>query len=345
VTAAPASPAPLPLPASQLPEPGFLWIRYTPRSGRGAPGWPGPPGPWLDLAGGGLAGWETGAAALPPLDPSPLDDVLYLPPVRPELAARRDELARLHLARGTPVLVQLLPGEAPPPEPAVAVYDLLPVLIAGAVPGGPEGARSATSGLETLPDLPAGAAAVWPLLPGIGEDEELWEAVCTRLAAAGAQVVQAVRPRLAPADRRRLAELGGAASYSAVFHRDAPEPRAFAHRAHRHALAPFLPRPLPRPPILLRENRRLAGLLALAGELWLRLGRPAEAGHGLFRAAREADRASWDLAALERDGNLTVLGWLGEEGRRLVEEALEAGPEGPPPRLLEELMGEYLEQG
>jgi hypothetical protein len=317
--------------AAQLPEPGLLWIRYVPRAGKGWRAWPGPTGPWLDLAAGAIAGWEVRASALPSLDPAPLDDVLYLPPVRPELASRRDELALRHLERGTPVLVQLRPGDPAPPAPAVAVYDLLPWLLTEV--------REETWG--RLPALPAGAVAVWPLLPGIRDGEKPWEEACTRLAAAGVEVVQAVRPRLDPADRRRLADRAGEESFHALFHREASEARAFARCAHRHGLTPFLWRPLPRSPILRRENRRLAGLLALAGELWLRLGRPAEHGHGLFRAAREADRTTWDLASLARDGNLAVLDWLTADARQLVEESLA----GHDPGLLQELMREYLGPG
>ena len=51
---------------------------------------------------------------------APLDDVLYFPPVPPRRAAARDEAARDRLMGGTPVLVQLLPGEEStvPPWPA-----------------------------------------------------------------------------------------------------------------------------------------------------------------------------------------------------------------------------------
>ena len=77
--------------------------------------------------------------------------------------------------------------------------------------------------------------------------------------------------------------------------------------AHRHGLEPFLSRPLPRPPVLGAGNRRIGGVLALAGELWLRLGRPVEQGQALYRAARWVDRSSYDLEALAREGNLGVL--------------------------------------
>jgi hypothetical protein len=77
--------------------------------------------------------------------------------------------------------------------------------------------------------------------------------------------------------------------------------------AHRHGLEPFLPRPLPRPPVLGAGNRRIGGALALAGELWLRLVRPVEQGQSFYRAARWVDKTHYDVEALAREGNLAVL--------------------------------------
>ena len=68
-----------------------------------------------------------------------------------------------------------------------------------------------------------------------------------------------------------------------------PSEREFARAARRHGLDPFLPRPLPRPPVLRIENRRIGGVLALIAELWLRLGRSEEQGQAFFRAARWID--------------------------------------------------------
>jgi hypothetical protein len=85
------------------------------------------------------------------------------------------------------------------------------------------------------------------------------------------------------------------------------------------------------------ETRRLAGLLALAGELWLRCGRAPEAGHALLRAARWADAAGYDLGALAREGNLGVVTALDGRSRELLAEA--AG--GAEPRLVRELLAEY----
>src|SRR4051794_39868294 len=96
-------------PAAQLPEPGRFWIRYVPRS------WEPPERPFLNLApgrrGGGGRNPKPPPSALSPRGAPPLDDVLYFPPVLPRRAAARDEVARARLMAGTPVLVQLLPGD------------------------------------------------------------------------------------------------------------------------------------------------------------------------------------------------------------------------------------------
>lgn len=352
-------------PTAQLPEPARFWIRFAPRS------WPAPAGLRLDLARAGLApgvprpadagdagqaglGDGAGIAALTSFKlegiAGPLDDLLYLPAVPPVGTAARDRLARGHLAAGTPVLVQLTPGEETGLERegegtgATPIYDLLETLI--------------ERDLGRLSSLPAGSTAVWPLVPGLTDDPGLWVEGCERLGAAGPRVVQAVTLQLDPADRRRLAERGDEAAFDALFHRveeqvegqvdgqvegltDVPSAaveRAFAQVAHSHGLTPFLPRPLPGPQVHGRDNRQLGGLLALAAELWLRLGRPVGQGQALYAAARQADRTQYDLRALAREGNLAVLGWLDPLGRAAVEEWARAGVVP----LLDELLSEYL---
>lgn len=324
---------------SHLPEPGHLWIAFSPRGGRGWRGWPGPRRPWLDLTRGGRPVWSAGAERLPDraltdLADEPLDDVLYLPPVTAEQEGTRRRLARHHARRGSPVLMQRIAGdpvgelgdaEADPVAGIHTVFDLLAPLLEG--------------DLDPLARLPTGASAVWPLLPGLTDDPELWGAGCRRLAAAGVAAVQAVSPALRPGDRRRLAEGRDEATFQALFHRAAPPPRGFARVAWRHGLAPFLERPLPRSPLRGRVNRRVAGLLFLAAELWHRLERSAARGQELFRAGRETDRTPLDLAALAREGNLGVLTWLGPADRAFVEEALS----GDRPTLLRELWETYLQ--
>ena len=323
---------------SHLPEPAHLWIAFSPRAGRGWRAWPGPPEPWLDLTRSGRPVWASGSGGtgrLPEPDAGPLDDVLYLPPVAPEHEDRRRSLARRHARRGTPVLMQHVAGETaeaagrPGSEGASkihAVFDLLATLSEGE--------------LDPLGRLPAGASAVWPLLPGITDDPELWNEGCRRLADAGVAAVQAVSPALSPRDRRQLTEGRDEEAFHALFHRAPPAPCGFARVAWRHGLAPFLDRPLPRPPVRGRENRRVAGLLFLAAELWHRLGRPAARGQELFRVGRETDRTTLNLAALAREGNLGVLTWLPSEDRAFLEEALS----GRRPALLQELWETYLQE-
>lgn len=257
----------------------------------------------------------------------------------------REELAGDRLAAGIPVLVQVTLGSAVTaaeqsesggghPEPsfptqqtsgeAVAdfliVIDLVGPLLAG--------------NLAALERAPAGAAAAWPLLPGITDDPALWEEGCARLTAAGVRHAQAVAVRLTPRQRRWLVERRPEVSFDALFHRRPLPERAFDQVAFRHGLEPFPPRPLPGAPRAVRSNRRLAGALALAGELWLRLGRPERQGEALYRAARLADQTDLDLEALAREGNLGVLEWLDPVGRELIE-----GGASP---LLAELRQEYL---
>jgi hypothetical protein len=354
-------------------EPARLWVRYAPRgwegpespwldlaagalgrSGRpaapraelsapplepGAP--PAPETPALAALTGpaGTPAPPSGGPARAPVAPLPLpggaeprfDGLVYLPPVAVRLAAARDAMAWRALGAGAPVLLQLLPGDrtalAGAPG-AVLVVDLLPALLAGEVPA---------------PDLlPAGAlTAVWPLLPGLTDDPALAEEGCRRLAAAGLRCVQAVVPTLGAGDRRRLAAAAPGldeAALTALFHRPPPAERPLARAAHRHGLAPFLPRPLPGRPHAGAENHRVAGCLALAAELWLRLGRPVEPAQSLCRAARWLDATAYDVAALHRESNLAVVTAFGPLARRAVDDAIDHGE----PALLTELLAEYL---
>jgi hypothetical protein len=356
-----------------LPEPDRFWIRYAPRSWPAAPSGGGS-GPreaprWLDLARGRLGTPGQRGAVEVELPTGPFDDVLYVSPVAAELRTARDRAAAEVAAQGTPVLVQLLPGERPPEaEGVVALYDLLEPLVAG--------------DLAALGDLPAGAATLWPLVAGLTDSSDLREEGVRRLAEAGVAVLQAVAPDLPAVDRRRLfesrpaaagregggdapggreggagAEEGGREDGPAVgeeseltagagdtelfrrlFHADPPDPRPLARAARARGLAPFLPRPLPRPPLIGAAEREAAGVLALAGELHLRLGRLAPS-QACFRAARWIDQTAYDLRALAREGNLHVLHWLDPTSGTIVEEWARSGRSATVEALLEGYVG------
>jgi len=240
------------------------------------------------------------------------------------LADERDAMAVGLLAAGAPVLVELLPGETTAAEGAMVVYDLLGALLAG--------------DFERLGSLPAGAAAVWPLIGGLSDRTDQWEEGCAALAEAGVSFVQAQAVDLAPALRRQLAESCGEEVFDALFHGEKPSEREFARLAHRFGLRPFLNRPPSGAKPRYRRNRRLAAALSMAGELWLRLGRSDTVGNALFRAARGAERTSHDLAAVAREGNLDVLDWLESTCVTVVEDVVALGRSS----LVDELFDEYL---
>jgi hypothetical protein len=326
MTAAPPQPAEAARPTVRAPEPGFLWIRYAPR------GWPAPPMLWLDLARGGLgapgaeAADDGAATSLPELAGGPFDDVVWLPPVPAALRDERDRLAARLLAAGTPVLVQALPGERVAPSAATVVFDLTAVLLAES--GAGERGALLPALAAALSRLPAGSAVLWPLISSLTDRPGLVAAGLDALAGAGVAIVQPVAPRLAPADRRRLASGAGDGAFDRLFHGGEPDERAFARAAAARALGFLVPRPLPRPPLAGAENRRVAGWLAVAADLWLRLGRPPSQGQAFFRAARWADETGYDLLALAREGNLGVVTEVDAASRALIEEAAATG--GPP---------------
>ncbi len=304
-------------------EPSRSWIVYSPRA------WPARDAPSTDLASArlrALPGGEAGFAGpeLPELDALELDDVFYLPAVAAELAPARDRWAAGLVESGTPVLIQLEPGGATEVAAARVVYDLLWPLLAGDV--------------ERLSSLPAGAHAVWPLIPGFTDGAELWDRGLDLLAGAEVAIVQPLAVELDADARRRLVELGGDAVFEAVFHRDPPSERDFARRAAGHGLAVFPPRPAAAGTARRTRNRRLAADLALAGDLWLRLGRSVAVGQSLLRAARGAGATRRDLAALAREGNLDVLDWLDARSVEVVEEVTGAGRSS----LVESLLAAYL---
>jgi hypothetical protein len=187
--------------------------------------------------------------------------------------------------------------------------------------------------------LPVRSAALWPLIAGLTDPPDLVAAGLDALAAAGVAVVQPVVPALSAGDRRRLAAAAGEEAFDRLFHGGEPDERAFARAAAARGIGFLVPRPLPRPPLAGAGNRRIAGWLAVAADLWLRLGRPPSQGQAFFRAARWADETGYDLPALARDGNLGVVAEVDAASRALIEEAAATGER---PALLGELTERYL---
>lgn len=301
----------------QRAEPGGFWIRHRPAR------WPGPDAPWLDLAQGGLGASRPGATLeIEPARLDALEDLVYLPPVARERRSERDRLAAALVERGLPVLAQLEPGESPLPE-TVCLFDPLPFLLAG--------------DLGPLAALPAGSTVVWGLVAGITDGEDLCQRGLELLAGAGVSRVVPLAPDLEPREKRQLAGSDEEA-FARLFHGAGPSERTFARRAAAAGLAVRFDRPPPAAGIHRPGNRLVAARLAQIADLWLRLDRPEADAQELFRAARWIEASEHDLAALEREGNLGVLGWLSSTARSQVEDALSAGT----PPLLTRLEEEYL---
>ncbi len=306
-------------------EPAGSWIAYAPRA------WTGAAAPWTDLASRRLSTLSEpqreDERTLPELDALDLDDLFLLPPVSDDLRSARDEWAAELIESGTPVLLEVQPGEEPQVPAAHVVYDLLRPLLAG--------------DLEQFSLLPAGATVVWPLIPGLTDSPDLWEHGSQVLAEAAVSCLQPLRVDLTPADRRYLAELGDEGTFDALFHGEAPSEQGLCRCAARHGMKIFSRRPETGGTPRRVRNRQLAADLALAGELWLRLDRSVTGGQSLFRAARAAERTSFDLAALTRESNLVVLDWLDPTSVELLGEVVCQGQSS----LLQSLLAEYLLNG
>jgi len=303
----------------QIPEPGRFWIAYSPRSWRCAGEL------WTDLANARLGGFQGAqVGALPSLEVADLDDFLVLPPVMEGLEGERDRLAIELIEKGAPVLLGLRPGERCEVAQARKIYDLLGPLLRGE--------------LERFTRLPTGSTAVWPLIPGLSDHPEVWEEGLSLLRAVGVSCVQPVTVELLPRERRHLAEGRDDIVFDALFHGPPPSERGFARHADRLGLEVFMRRQPTGGSPRIENNRRIAADLALAGELWLRLGRSVGGGQALFRAARGAEGTHYDLMALAREKNLMVMEWLDANALAVVQEIVREGRA----RLLQELMDEYL---
>jgi hypothetical protein len=295
------------------PEPGRWWIAQVPAA------WPGAGGLWTHLADRALG--RSGSGAVPTLDAATAQEVVYLPPVAPAQRRARSELATELRAAGLPVLGQCQPEE---PGGADEVLDLLSTLV--------------TRRVEGLSELGEGRrSAVWPLIPGLTDDEDDWARGLDRLAAAGLETVVPMPVALTPAERRELAVYTDDRGYQALFHGATLDERGFTRLATARGLG-TTPARLPLASTPRREFcRRAATELAIVADLWLRLGRGEAAGQELLRAARWVEDSEHDLRALAREGNLGVLPWLEGGALRVVEDLVAERPNS----LRQELEGEY----
>ncbi len=308
-----------------FPELFRAWIGHAPRT------WPGPPGRWLDLARGRLAGaalqapddsFPRAAPTAAELD-SELDDIVYLPPVPAVRSWWRQELRASLAERGVPPLVQFLVGEEVPAGAGIAVLDLTPALL--------------PFDAGRLAAAEPGLAAVWPLVPGLTGREEVLRRGLEALARAEVVAVLPVAPELTAAERRELAELSDRAGYQEVFHREPPLLADFGRIAAEFGLASLPDRPALPGGRRRDRNRELAGALHRVGALLFATGGSEDEALGFFRAARWVDGESTDVAELVAAGNLNVVPWLSVECRQ----ELEARVAGETTELAVELEAAY----
>ena len=287
--------------SSYRPEPGRWWIRHSPSA------WPAAGGLWTDLARRSVG--EAGAGPLPTFDPGALEDVVYLPPADAASAAEAEALAERLAAASVPLVRQWTPppgGGEPPRTGDVVVVDLLALLLEN-------------EGLDGLESLPSGhTAAVWPLIPGVTAEAELWERGLEVLAERGFTTVLPQIMELSPAQRRRLGAYAGDAAFQLLFHGGPPESRDFARAAAACGLATTPQRPGVEAAPRFAFRRRAATELIVAADLWLRLGRSEVTGQELLRAARWAEETDHDLRAAALEGNLGVVPWLDDLSREVI---------------------------
>jgi hypothetical protein len=225
------------------------------------------------------------------------------------------------------VIVQLVGGEEVTPtlagEGVTIVWDLLAAALDG------------REGSIAFAGVKAGgrSAALWPLLPGLGDEVRI-ASLASAAAAAGVEALQGAPVELTARERRELGDTLEESRYLQLFHGEPPTATLVARAAARHGLAPILARPLPRSPLRGAANLRIAGFLAECGELCLLAGETESRAQTLLRAARFAERGEHDLAALAREGNLGVIPWLEGEARDVVVEAAS----GAEPLLRRELL-------
>lgn len=284
------------------PSPFRAWIGWAPRR------WPSAGRPYLDLAAARIAWPDDASSATSIPDELPeIPDVVYLPPVASSDASARRRLAERLRGAGCAVILQGGVPEASDP-PGGRWDDPL--------------ADWLSTEAEALERPLAGSIAL-PLVVGL---EDRAAALVARFAADREHrpgTLLPLAPRLEPADRRRLVEALGERMFETVFHRPAPSERLAARRVAAVGFAslpelPEVPGLVPRA----ARNRELAAGLGALGEVLLRSGGSESEGAELLAAARQLRETPLDVAALAREGNLDVVGWLTPASRRELDRRL-----------------------
>lgn len=306
------------------PEPSRFWIRHAPRT------WPGPEDWWIDIARAVPADSDLRAGLVGSGEALQFQDLVYLPPVEEGAEVVVEQIAERCESLGVPALRQVLPGQAPVAAGSgPIVTDLTATLLEGRV-----------ADLELLPET----WALWPLIPGLTDGEEVRDQGISLLVAAGAQGVIPVDPALTPVMRRRLAEFGSAETYNKLFHTEnLSQVGNFSRAAALAGLAVYPPRPR------LAESRRapnraLASHFALLGELWLGCGRSEGRAHIFFSTARRLDEEPLDVGELARRGGLDSIGWIDTDGVGEIREFVTAGSSSLMRELEEVFYGRHVEE-
>ena len=303
------------------PELANLWLRHSlavrPREDAA----------WIDLSSGRLMpGSATRTGGGRQQEPT---DLVYLPAVATDRMARVEEARAVCSEGGVPTLAHVIVGL----ESAVRTGSSEAYLVADplhALLGGD---------LECLGRIRDTAVAIWPLLPGVTDSEELVADGLERLSGAGVACVVPIAPQIDPGSARAVTERYGEALFAALFHPGPADLRSVLRAIARQGLD-FLP---PRPGLRSGRGfeRRVAAELAAIAEFMLLLEESPATAQEFFRAGAWFEATHHDVAAMVREGNLELVPVAGPALRPVVEE-LSQGAERS--RILVELIARLADE-